>query len=142
MHLSLFQKIVSNFILQSLKTSKLRSFHTKKCLNCTKTKFAGQKLFSVLVQQRFSNSNLRQISDYKSISILIKSNIAFIRPFFSAGSQNKQNLIFYDWYADILLDLNKVVKIVKIYKRKETLCITLLFVLGKSNENHPNFCLI
>ena len=33
---------------------------------------------------RFSNSYLRQISDYISISVLIKSNIAFIRPFFSA----------------------------------------------------------
>ena len=40
--------------------------------------------FQFLIEQRFSNSNLRQISDFKSISVLIKSNIAFIRPFFSA----------------------------------------------------------
>ena len=39
--------------------------------------------FKFLVQQRFSNSNLRQMSDYKSISVIIKSNIASIQSFFS-----------------------------------------------------------
>jgi hypothetical protein len=40
--------------------------------------------FQFLVQQCFSNLNLRQMSDYKSISfMIIKSNIASIRLFFS-----------------------------------------------------------
>ena len=64
---------------QRLKTSKLRNFQTKKCLSYTKTKFAGQKLFPVFVQECFSNINLRHILDYEFISALHglkKSNTA------------------------------------------------------------------
>ena len=47
MHLSLVQKIVSKFILQRLKISKLRIFQTKKVFQLHRDKVAGPKLFSV-----------------------------------------------------------------------------------------------
>ena len=68
---------------------KTETFQDKKCLSCKKTKFAGQKLFSVFGPAMFSNSNLRQISDYKSISVIIQSNIDSIRPFCSALCPSK-----------------------------------------------------
>ena len=47
MHLYFFQKIVSNFNLQSLKFSELSFyFRLENCLSCINTKFAGQKPFS------------------------------------------------------------------------------------------------
>ena len=82
---SLVRKIVSKFIQQRLKISKLRNFQTKRSVSVAQTQsLLVRNYFQFLVQQRFSNSNLRQISDYKSISVLIKSNVAFIRPFFTA----------------------------------------------------------
>ena len=47
MRLSLAQKIVSNSIMQSLKTSELRNFQTIFFSQLHKYKFAGQKWFSV-----------------------------------------------------------------------------------------------
>ena len=46
MQIFLVQKIVSNFILQMLKTEKFSDYIIE-CLSCRKKKFAGQKLFSV-----------------------------------------------------------------------------------------------
>ena len=45
--------------------------------------------FKFLVQQRFSNSNLRLILDSKSILFITKSNIASIHSFFSALCPSK-----------------------------------------------------
>ena len=84
MHLSLVQRIVSNFILQSLKTSKLRNFQTKNVSVAQRQSLLVSNYFQFLVQQCFYNSNLRHVLDYESILIIIKSNIPSIRPFFSA----------------------------------------------------------
>ena len=71
--------LVSNFILQSLKTSKLKNVSVPQ-----RQSLLFRKYFQFFFQQCFSNSNLRQVSVYISISIQIKSNIASIHPFFSA----------------------------------------------------------
>ena len=85
MHLSLVQKIVSNFVLQSFKTSELRKFQTKKVSQLHKHKVCwSETIFSF-----WSNSNLRHILDYESISVLIESNLASIRPFFTAHCPSK-----------------------------------------------------
>ncbi len=78
------QKLVSNYILQSLKISKLRNFQTKSVSVAQRQSVLVQNYFQFLVQQRFSNSNLRHVLDYESILIIIKSNIPSIRPFFIA----------------------------------------------------------
>ena len=51
--------------------------------------------FLFLAPQHFSNTNLRQISDYKSISIIMQSNIDSIHPFCSALCPSK--FLFYKY---------------------------------------------
>ena len=95
MYLSLVQEIVSNFILQSFKTSELRNFQTKKVSQLHKYKVCwSETIFSDFGPATFFQSNVRHILDYKSISVLINSNIASIHPFFTALCPYK--LLFYD----------------------------------------------
>ena len=46
--------------------------------------------FQFFVQQSFSNLNLRHILDYKSVSVLIKSNIVSIPPTYSRDDAQLQ----------------------------------------------------
>ena len=94
-HLSLVWKIVSSFILQSLKTSELRNIQTKKVSHLRKYKVCwSETIFSDFGPATFFQSNVRHSLDYKSLSVLINSNIASIHYFFTTLCPYK--LLFYD----------------------------------------------
>ena len=78
-------------ILQSFKTWNLRNFQTNKVSQLQKRQsLPVRNYFQFSVQQHFSNSNLRHILDYdESFSVIIKSNIASIYPFFRALCPSK-----------------------------------------------------
>ena len=84
--------------LFSLKNS--FQFHLAKFENFRTEKFSDYKvccpetIFLDVGPATFFQSNLRHILDYKSISVLINSNIASIHPFFTALYPYK--LLFYD----------------------------------------------
>ena len=70
MHLSLVQKIVSNFILQSLTISKLKNFQTKKVSQLLKDKvcwsetifsFWSSNVFPIQIRDRFQTINPSQL---------------------------------------------------------------------------------
>ena len=87
--ISFFPKNSFKIHSTKIESFKTETFSDKKCLSWAKTKFSGQKLFPILGSALFFNSSLRQISDYKSISVLIKSDIISICPFFSALCPSK-----------------------------------------------------